>query len=89
MVNKYYQKHKEIIQKEAREKYQKLPGEERYKRRRKAQERYQNFTEEEKEKWRQYLRIWSHLVEKSSVENLIFCAVNVSKSYLSIEDIII
>ena len=48
-----------------------------------------NFTEEEKEKWRQYLRIWSHLVEKSSVENLIFCAVNVSKSYLSIEDIII
>ena len=50
MVNKYYQKHKEIIQKEAREKYQKLPGEERYKRRRKAQERYQNFTEEEKEK---------------------------------------
>ena len=50
MVNKYDQKHKEIIQKEARERYQKLPGEERYKRRRKAQERYKKFYRRRKRK---------------------------------------
>ena len=32
MVNKYYQKHKERLRKEAREKYESLPQEEKYKR---------------------------------------------------------
>ena len=54
MVNKYYQKHKEKLQKEARERYQNLSEEEKDKRRKKARERYQNFTEEEKVKRCQY-----------------------------------
>ena len=48
MTNKYHQKHKERLRKEAREKYQNLSKEEKDKRRKKAQERYQNLTEEEK-----------------------------------------
>ena len=47
MVIKYYQKHKEKIRKEARERYKNLSEEEKDKRQKK---RYQNFTEEEKEK---------------------------------------
>ena len=35
MVNKYYQKHKERLRKEARERYQNFPEEEKDKRRRK------------------------------------------------------
>ena len=54
MVNKYYQKHKEKLQKEARERCQNLSEEEKDKRRKKARERYQNFTEEEKVKRCQY-----------------------------------
>ena len=50
MVNKYYQRHKERFEKEAREKYQNLSEEEKDKRQKKARERCQNFTEEEKEK---------------------------------------
>ena len=50
MVNNYYQKHKERLQKEARERYQNLSEEEKDKRRKKTRERYQNFTDEEKEK---------------------------------------
>ena len=50
MTNKYYQKHKEILQIEAREYYQNLTEEEKGKRRNKARERYQNLTEEKKEK---------------------------------------
>ena len=50
MTSKYYQKHKERLQKEARERYQNLYEEEKDKRRKKSRERYQNFTEEEKEK---------------------------------------
>ena len=49
MVNKYYQKHKKRLWKEARERYQNL-SEEKDKRQKKAWERYQNFTDEEKEK---------------------------------------
>ena len=45
-----YQKHKERLQKEARERYQNLSEEEKEKRRRKARERYQNLTEEENKK---------------------------------------
>ena len=54
MVNKYYQKYKERLQKAALERYQNPSEEENDKRQKKAQKRYQNFTEEEKEKRRQY-----------------------------------
>ena len=54
MVSKYYQKHKERLQKEAREKYQNLSEEEKDKRRKKAREKYLNFTEEENGKRCQY-----------------------------------
>ena len=54
MVNKYYQKHKEILRKEARERYQNLSEEEKDKRRKKVRERYLNFTKVEKAKMRQY-----------------------------------
>ena len=50
MTQEYYQKHKERLQKEARERYQNLSEEEKKKRRRKARERYQNLTEEENKK---------------------------------------
>ena len=50
MTQEYYQKHKERLQKEARERYQNLSEEEKEKRRRKAQERHQNLTEEENKK---------------------------------------
>ena len=46
MINKYYQKHKKRLRKEAREGYQSLSEEK--KKRQKAPERCQNFTEEEK-----------------------------------------
>ena len=48
--DKYYQKHKERLAKEARERYQNISDEEKNKRQKEARERYQNFTEEEKEK---------------------------------------
>ena len=48
MVNKYYKKNKEKLQKEARERYQNLSEEEKDKKRKYGRERYQNFTEEEK-----------------------------------------
>ena len=54
MINKYYEKHKEKLRKDARERYQNLSKEEKDKRRKKARERYQNFIEEEKEKRGQY-----------------------------------
>ena len=54
MLNNYYQKHKERLQKEAHERNQNLSEEGKGKIRKKARERYQNFTEEEKEKRHQY-----------------------------------
>ena len=54
MVSKYYQKHKERLRQEARERYQNLSEVEKDKMQIKARERYQNFTEKEKEKRRQY-----------------------------------
>ena len=54
MVNNYYQKHKERIQKKAEEGYQNICEEEKDKRRKRARERYQNFTAKEKEKTCQY-----------------------------------
>ena len=50
MVNKYYQKHKERLQKEPHKRYQNISKEEKVKRRKKTPGGYQNFTEEEKEK---------------------------------------
>ena len=50
ITNNYYQKHKERLRKEAREKYQNLSEEEKGKRQKEAQEGYQNLAEEEKEK---------------------------------------
>ena len=44
MVNKYYQKHKEKLRKEARERYQNLSEEEKEKRRKKVRDRYQNLS---------------------------------------------
>ena len=48
MTSNYYQKYKERLQKEAREKYQYLSEVEKIKRQKKAHRRYQNFTAEEK-----------------------------------------
>ena len=56
MTNKYYQKHKEKLQKETRERYHNVLEDEKEKMRKKARERYQNFNEEEREKKRQYHR---------------------------------
>ena len=50
MVNKYSQKHKEKLRKEAHEKYQNVPEREKDKGPQKAWERCQNFTGEQKEK---------------------------------------
>ena len=56
MVNKYYQKNKEKLQREARERYQYLCEEEKEKRQKKARDRCKNLSEEEKEKKCQYHR---------------------------------
>ena len=50
MLNSYYQKNKENIQKETRERYQNLSEEEKEKRQKKAQGRYKILSKEEKEK---------------------------------------
>ena len=54
MVNKYYQKHKERLKKEPRERYHNISKEEKDKRWKETPEGYQNFTKEEKEKRYQY-----------------------------------
>ena len=48
---KCYQKHKERLQKEARERYQNLSEEVKDKRQKRARERYQHLIEEKKDKW--------------------------------------
>ena len=48
MTISYYQKHKEELRKESRERYQNLSKEEREKRQKKTRDRYQNLSEEEK-----------------------------------------
>ena len=48
MTNKYYQKYKERLRKEARD--QNISEEEKDKRHKNSRERYQNFTEEEKKR---------------------------------------
>ena len=47
MVNKHYQKNKEKIKKEARERYQNLSEEEKEKKRQYGRERYKNHLEDE------------------------------------------
>ena len=54
MGNKYHQKHKEKLWKEARERYQSLSVEEKDKRRRKTRNRHQNLSEEKEERKCQY-----------------------------------
>ena len=54
MLTGDYQKHKEKLRKEARERYQNLSEEEKYKKRQYARERYRNLSEEEIEKKHQY-----------------------------------
>ena len=56
MVNKYYQKHKEKLQKEARERYQNLSEEEKDKRQKNVPDRYQNLPEEQKQKLLEYMK---------------------------------
>ena len=51
MVNKYYQKRKKRLRKEARERYQNLSEEKKDKRGKKTREKHQNFIDEEKNKW--------------------------------------
>ena len=50
MTINYYQKHKEKLRKEARERHQNLSEEEKEKRQKNAQGRYENLSEEENEK---------------------------------------
>ena len=50
MANKYYQKHKERLRKEARERYQNLSVEENVKRRKKARERSKFYPRRERKK---------------------------------------
>ena len=56
MVNKYYQKHKEKLRKEALERYQNLSEEEKDKRRKKVQDRHQNLPEEQRQKLLEYMK---------------------------------
>ena len=56
MVNKYYQKHKERLQKEAHERCQNLSEEEKNRRRKKVQDRYQNLPKEQKQKILEYIK---------------------------------
>ena len=56
MTNNYYQKNKEKLQKEARERYQNLFKEEKDKKRQYTRKQHRNFSEEEKEMRRQYGR---------------------------------
>ena len=44
MVNKYYQKNKDKLRQEARERYQNLSEEKKEKRRKKTRNRYKNFS---------------------------------------------
>ena len=63
MVNKYYQKLKERLQKEVRERYQNLSEEEKDTRLKKVRDRYQNLPEEQKQKLLEYMKKY-YLVHK-------------------------
>ena len=70
MVNKYYQKHKPRLRKEARERYQNLSKEEKDKRQKRPEKDIKILLKKKKKKGVSIIR-------------------NVSKIYLSIEEIII
>lgn len=64
MTNKYYQKHKETLQKEGCERYQNMSEEKREKREEKVRERYQNVSEVQNQKLLGYIRNRSLVHEK-------------------------
>ena len=64
MTNKYYQKHKETLQKEVCERYQNMSEEKRHKRQEKVRERYQNVSEVQNQKLLGYIRNRSLVHEK-------------------------
>ena len=70
MVNKHYQKHKEILWKE-------------------AQERYENLSKEEKTKGEKKLEKDIKISLKKKKKKGVSIIRNLSRSYLSIEEIII
>ena len=70
MISKYYQKNKEKLQKESRE-------------------RYQNLSEEKKTKSANFLEKDIKIVPKKKKKKGVSIIKNISKSYLSIEEIII
>ena len=55
MINKYYQKHKERLQKETREACKNLSDDEKDKRQKRVRERYHNLPEEQKQKPLEYM----------------------------------
>ena len=55
MINKYYQKHKERLQKETCEACKNLSDEEKDKRQKRVRERYHNLPEEQKQKPLEYM----------------------------------
>ena len=67
MTNKYYQKHKERLRKEAHEKYQNISEEEKDKRQIRVQERYQNLPKEQKQKLLEYMKLYYLVHKKVSV----------------------
>ena len=73
MSNKYDQKHKEKLQREAHEKYRNLPNEKTKTKRKqkKVQGRYQNFTEEDKEKKCQYYCDSSKILSREQKQKLV------------------
>ena len=65
MVNKYYQKNKEKLLKDARERYQNLSEKEKN-RQKKARDRYKNLSEEEKQKKVEYMKNYYLALENNS-----------------------
>ena len=61
MTNKYYQKHKQKLQKDAHERYQNLSEEEKDKRRKKVLYRYGNPSEEQNQKLLEYMKNYYYL----------------------------
>ena len=64
MLNRYYQKHKEKLWKDVRERYQNISEEEKEKIRKKSQDRYQYLSEEEKENKVEYMKNY-YLAQKN------------------------
>ena len=88
MVDKYYQKQKERLQREVREIYQSLSEEQKDQRQKKARERYHNFTEEEKDKQQKKLEKGIKIFLKKKKKGISIIQ-NIRTGYLTIEEIII